>query len=108
MLEREANEKATLIIRRETQVKTVTQELYKANATIKQFQDENRKQNMKVQVALDIKSSLEKIVEKKDVELEDVRGQLKDENEANRTWKVERGQLITEAEKYRADLDLFR
>ena len=108
MLEREASDKAKLVVRRETQVKTVTQELYKANATIKQFQDENRKQNMKVQLAQDIISSQDKIVEKKDVELEDVRGQLKDENEANRTWKVEKDQFINEAEKQKEEIDLLR
>ena len=98
--EREVSEKAKLINRRETQVKTVSQELNKANNIIKQFQDENRKQNNRVKLAQEKISSQEHILETKDLEVEDVRNQLKDETEANRTWKHEKDNLNAENQKY--------
>ena len=108
LLEREVLEKAKLVTRRETQVKTVTQELNKANNIIKQFQDENRKQNTRVKMAQERIGSQEEMLEKKEAELEDVRSQLKDENEANRTWKYEKDQLVADAEKYKTEIDQLR
>ena len=108
MLEKEFNDKAQLVIRRETAVKTVTQELMKANDAIKKLQNENRNQNGKVKMANQILSQQDKLIEKKDAELEEVRNQLKEENEANRTWKSTRDQFIKEAEDDKAEIDRLR
>ena len=107
-LERDLSERTNLVARRETQIKTVSQELNKANDIIKQFQEENRKQNNRVKKAQETLLSQQQIIEKKDHELEDVRNQLKEENESNRTWKYEKNELLSEMERYKQELEQLR
>ena len=107
-LERDLGERTNLVTRRETQIKTVSRELQKANDIIKQCQDENRKQNNRVKKAQETLISQQEMIDKKDVELEDVRNQLKEENESNRTWKHEKNELTSEMEKYKIELEQLR
>jgi len=101
-------EKTQLVAKRETAVKAVSQELVKANETIKKLQSEIRRHNDKVKLSQKIVGEQEKLISKKEAELEDTRTQLRDQSEANREWLASKDLMSRELEAKDAEIDQLR
>jgi len=97
-------EKSQLVTKRESAVKAVSQELVKANDTIKKLQTEVRRHNDKVKLSHKIVTEQEKLIAKKELELEDVRTQLRDQTESNREWLASKDLMSRELEAKEAQV----
>ncbi len=80
-MEKELEEKKGVVVRRETAVKNVSQELLKANEIIRKLQEQNRKENNKIKMGCQIVEEQEKVLQEKDRELESTRKELKEKSE---------------------------
>ena len=81
LLEQELNEKKLLVTKRENNVKMVSREVVKANDVIHQLQEQNRKENGKTKLGVQIIQEQEKRLQDKETELESTRKQLKEKTE---------------------------
>jgi len=107
-LEQALTDKCQLVTKREAAVKAVSQELVKANEVTKKLQSEARRQTEKVKLSHKILSEQEKLITKKEAELEDTRTQLRDQSEANREWLTSKDLMKRDLEAKDAEIEQLR
>ncbi|CAB4063897.1 SAS-6 [Lepeophtheirus salmonis] len=88
-LDLELKEKIALISKRENAVRSVTQELMKANEIIKKFQEQARSQHQKVQLGSNVVQEQERLLSEKETELESIRTQLKSIKEKQNSMELQ-------------------
>ncbi len=93
-----------LVAKREAQMKTVSQELLKANEIIGKFQDQVRDEHQKVKLGAQVINELEKVVGAKETELESARQELKAATEASADTAAKTEEANAEAERLRSEI----
>lgn len=102
---RAVEEKTKLVERRERAVKTITEELIKANEIIGKLQAEVKAQQGKVRLRSSIAGEQEKVLEVKERELGEVRGRLEEQRRRAEQLVGEKQEAVTRLEESRGKVE---